>query len=682
MELSIDKMKEKSNALINESSPYLLQHAYNPVDWYPWNDETLRLARESNKMLLVSIGYSACHWCHVMEHESFEDETIARIMNRHFVCIKVDREERPDVDHHFMEALQLLGIRGGWPLNCFALPDGRPVWGGTYFRKDQWQSILEQIAALWQKKSVDLLAQADQLVEAMKTVQIAENDFYTSDYKSFIDNMIQQMQSAFDQVNGGNRGAPKFPMPGQLQLLMDWGAHVKNNTLSTHVKLSLEKMARGGIYDQLGGGFARYSVDERWHIPHFEKMLYDNAQLISLYAEAYKIFQNPLFESVVRESMAFLYRELIDPAGVYYSALDADSEGVEGKYYGWSKSEFEQILGDESGSISAYFGIDNQALWEENLNVLVVPQTPAAFCKQNGIEVDGFLIRLKLAKEKLLKQRCKRQSPALDDKTILAWNALQISALIRAYVVFDEQSWLQQARHTAQFILKEMRQKDGGLLRIWKMGQAKIPAFLDDYSLLIHALLQLYQTVGDEKYVDEANQLTQYVIAHFFENTDAGFAFTAQAQTDLAVRPRENFDNVIPSSNAMMCHNLISLGMLYENEALLDMAAALLEKQMPFMQKFPSSYYQWAQCLWLINEQPLVVLRGAGASAGLQQVRKKLPPNTILAAADAESALPVVADKPVKQALRYWYCDKLGCRPAVQELQALLALVQAPRQDA
>lgn len=675
-------MKEKSNALIYESSPYLLQHAYNPVDWHPWNDETLQLARASNKMLLVSIGYSACHWCHVMEYESFEDEAIAQIMNRHFVCIKVDREERPDVDHFFMEAMQLLGIRGGWPLNCFALPDGRPVWGGTYFSKDQWQSVLEQIASLWQMKSTDLLGQADQIIEAMKSTQAIEKDSSTADYRAFLKEMCQQMQPAFDPVYGGNRGAPKFPMPGQLQFLLDMGLHFNNTSLTDHVKRSLEKMACGGIYDQLGGGFARYSVDAQWHIPHFEKMLYDNAQLISLYAEAYKVFRNPLFETVVRESIAFLQRELLGPEGVYYSALDADSEGVEGKYYVWTKSEFTQVLGDESGLISAYFGVDKQALWEENLNVLLVPETIAVFCKQNGLEPDGFADQLQQSKEKLLEHRNKRIPPALDDKSLLAWNALQISALVRAYVVFDEENWLQQARHTAQFMLKEMRQADGGLLRTWKNGQTKIPAFLDDYSLMIHALLQLYQTLGDEKYVKEAYQLTQYVIAHFSESGEAGFAFTSQAQTDLAVRPRENYDNVIPSSNAMMCNNLISLGMVYEDAALIEMAAEMLEKQMPFMQKFPSSFYQWAQCQWLINEQPLVVVRGPGATSGMRQLRAQLPPATLLAAADNASVLPVVADKPVTQGIQYWYCDRLGCRPAVQNQQALLEVVYESRQDA
>ncbi len=664
-------MTKRANSLINENSPYLLQHAYNPVDWHPWNDETLRLARESNRMMLVSIGYAACHWCHVMEHESFEDETIAQIMNQHFICIKVDREERPDVDHFFMEAIQLLGIRGGWPLNCFALPDGRPVWGGTYFRKDQWQSVLEQLAALWQSKSADLLEQADQIMEAMKNVETTENTTKSSDYKTFLSKMCQQLQTSFDSVNGGNRGAPKFPMPGQLQFLLNMGHHLENSAINDHVQFSLEKMARGGIYDQIGGGFARYSVDERWHIPHFEKMLYDNAQLISLYAEGFRVFQKPLFETVVRESIAFLQRDLLGPEGAYYSALDADSEGVEGKYYVWAKNEFESALGENATLISSYFGIDKQALWENKLNVPVVPETISAFCQQHGLDPEQFTHLLKQSKEKLLSERSKRIPPALDDKRLLSWNALQISALIKAYVVFNEEKWLEQARHTMHFILKEMRQTDGGLFRTWKNGQAKIPAFLDDYSFLIHALIQLYQTDGNEKYVNEAHQLTQYVIAHFSEAEKPGFAFTSMAQTDLAVRPREVHDNVIPSSNAMMCHNLISLGMFFEDQKFMGMAHEMLERQMPLMQKFPASFYLWAQCLWLINKQAMVVVRGPGATSILQELCARLPPATLTAAAENESSIPIVADKPVSKGLQYWFCDSQGCRLPVQDLTVL-----------
>ncbi len=669
-------MTKSPNKLKHENSPYLLQHAYNPVEWHPWNDETLKLARQSNRMMLVSIGYSACHWCHVMEHESFEDVGVAEIMNKHFVCIKVDREERPDVDHFFMEAIQLMGGRGGWPLNCFALPDGRPVWGGTYFRKEQWKSILQQIASLWDAQSSDLYGQADQLVEALKNTQKTVAKSTAMDNLSLLKAMVEKNKSSFDPRYGGNMGAPKFPMPDSLRLPFMMGMQHDDADLLKHVELTLDKMATSGLYDQIGGGFARYAVDERWHIPHFEKMLYDNAQLIGLYAEAYRFYQKPLYEEVVHDSIGFLMKSLMGPEGAFYSALDADSEGVEGKYYVWTKSEFQEVLGEDAALIGEYFGIDKEALWEDGLNVLVVPEEKNAFCKRHQMEVSVFNEKLEYAKKKLLNYRSKRIAPALDDKRLLSWNALQISALLSAYEVFGEKKWLKQAGHTVDFILKEMRQNDGGLYRSWKNGKAKIPAFLDDYSLMINALIHLYQNESQESHLLLAKELTEYVVKNFYDSKMSLFDFIPIGQSDLAVRPREVYDNVIPSSNAAMCMALAKLGILFEDTPYLKKAEKMIDSQKDVMIKHPSGFTHWAQALMLLEQQALIIVRGPGAHEANKQLRRSVPGSMLTAASEGDSAIPAVSDKPLAEKLQFWFCDHKGCQMPVNEIDDLLAHLQ------
>ncbi len=670
-------MQKEPNRLISESSPYLLQHAYNPVDWHPWNEETLAIAKQQNKIMLVSIGYSACHWCHVMEHESFEDAAMAEIMNRHFICIKVDREERPDVDHFFMEAVQLIGGRGGWPLNCFALPDGRPVWGGTYFRKEQWKSILLHIANLWEEQSDDLLGQAAQLVEALGNIQKNQVPAETPSASSVLTSMAAKLKQEFDLQHGGSGGAPKFPLPGKWAFVLLLAQHFDDATTFEQVKLSLRKMAYGGIYDQLGGGFSRYSVDERWHVPHFEKMLYDNAQLISLYSDAYRQFQAPLYKEVVSETIAFLMREMKSPDACFYSALDADSEGVEGKFYVWTKAEFDEVLGKDAPLVSAYFGIDREAHWENGLNVLVKTTGQDEFAQMQKLPSADFAKLLASSKEKLLAYRTKRIRPGLDDKQLVSWNALTISALAKAAVVFDKEAWMATARECTDFILAEMKTPDGGLYRTWKNGQAKIPAFLDDYSLFITALIDLFMVDGDEKYLNEAANLLALTIENFYKKEDGIFSFTAKTQQDLAVAPRETYDNVIPSSNAVMCHNLVRMSMLFENNGYLQMAETMLKQQCAQMQKYPGGFFHWGKALWLLEHQPLVVIRGENAKKAAQSLYKNLPPGLLMVFAEGSSGVPAIEGKNLNDKLQYWYCDQRGCRLPVGHQDALLALVEA-----
>ncbi|PKP53441.1 MAG: thioredoxin domain-containing protein [Bacteroidetes bacterium HGW-Bacteroidetes-1] len=657
---------QKSNQLIHETSPYLLQHAYNPVNWLPWNDDSLRVAKETNKILLVSIGYSACHWCHVMEHESFEDKDVAEIMNKHFVCIKVDREERPDVDHFFMEAIQLMGGRGGWPLNVCALPDGRPFWGGTYFRNEQWKSILIQIARMWENQPSGLLDQADQIEQGIQSLHLNDKiEVITDDHRNILAEMVSKSKRQFDTINGGSLGAPKFPMPDNLRFYLLMGSLNNNDDLDNHVKLSLSKMASGGIYDQLGGGFARYSVDDHWHVPHFEKMLYDNAQLISLYAEAYRIFRIEKHEGIVRESIRFISEKLLGPEGAFLSAIDADSEGFEGKYYVWTKDEFDAVLDKNAMLIGKWFGIGKQAQWEDNLQVLVAPFDLDQFCTQYHLNRKNFEEILSNAKLKLINARQQRVEPRLDDKRLVAWNSLQISALATAYDVFGEAEWLEMAQNTSRFILESMRTNDGGLYRSWKNGQAKIPAFLDDYSLFINALVGLYQSDSNEQHLIDANRLTQYVIQHFFNKKDGLFDFTAQGSSDLTVRPREIYDNVIPSSNAAFCMALVKLGILFENANYLNIASAMIEHQKPKMMKFPTGFSHWGQAYYLLENQRMVVIRGHQAKEAARALRGRLPMDVITAAAEKESRIQVVNNKPESDMPEYWICFRLGCQPAM-----------------
>ncbi len=666
----------KPNLLIHESSPYLLQHAYNPVDWHPWNSETLELARQQNKMMLISIGYSSCHWCHVMEHESFENNEVAETMNKHFICIKVDREERPDVDHLFMDAVHLLGQRGGWPLNCVALPDGRPVWGGTYFRRDQWMGILLQIAELFDKQPEALIEQAEQLTQSLKENRIMKSDKSWEDTDdALLRKMMASFAGNFDLKNGGSKGAPKFPLPDNLLFQLLAGNVFTNSVMTDHVRLTLTRMAVGGIYDQLAGGFARYSVDDRWHIPHFEKMLYDNAQLITLYAEAYRQFQDPLFAEVCQQTIQFLQTDMRGPEGGYYAAIDADSEGVEGKYYVWTRDEFNEVLGDDAPLVTAFFGIDGDAHWEDGLNVLVLPKSVTEFSLENGLDAANFAVKLKHARQLLLSKRKTRIPPQLDDKRLCSWNVLMISALCHAHIVFDDPAMLAQAKQTANFVLSAMRQPDGGLWRSWKDGRASVPAFLDDYSLLINALIQLHQSSQEEEYLVQAKMLADYVLDHFSESGQPMFGFAESSQTELVVPPTESYDNVMPSSNAAMCMALVKLGMLFGLSHYISRAEAMLFQVKPMMAGYPGGFSHWAQALMMINGQKLLVIRGPFYKEAAVQARRKLGLLTLVAAADKKSLIPAVQAKSDTGKLQYWYCDHSGClMPAASfgELQMMI----------
>ncbi|MEI6816058.1 MAG: thioredoxin domain-containing protein, partial [Bacteroidota bacterium] len=513
-----------TNHLIHESSPYLLQHAHNPVDWYPWGEEAFEKAKKEDKLVLISIGYSACHWCHVMEHESFEDTATAHLMNEHFICIKVDREERPDIDQVYMNAVQLMTGQGGWPLNCFALPDGRPVYGGTYFPKQKWNDVLMQLQNIYVKDKAKFIEYAEQLTDSVKRselVQMIPDDFEFSINDLHL--MVDVWKKSFDTKEGGPARVPKFPLPNNYEFLLNY-FHLSmlkdksDENLLKQIHLTLDKMAYGGIYDQIGGGFARYSTDGYWKVPHFEKMLYDNAQLMSLYASAYQQSKDPLYKNVVMETLDWMKREMTSDEGLFYSALDADSEGKEGKFYIWTKKEIEAILKDKASLFCDYYEVDKAGLWEEGCSILLRRNNDKEFAALHHIhDVDAMMTDIVACKKILLQERNKRIHPGLDDKQLTSWNALMIMGYVDAYNAFGEQEHLLAAKRCADFILKNIRNQDGGLYHNYKKGKATINGYLEDYSFMMEALMALYQATFEEHYLMTAKDLADYCIKHFFD---------------------------------------------------------------------------------------------------------------------------------------------------------------------
>ncbi len=663
-----------TNNLINETSPYLLQHAHNPVDWHAWNEATLAKAKDENKMLLISIGYAACHWCHVMEQESFEDEEVAKLMNDNFICIKVDREERPDVDHIYMNAVQIIQGNGGWPLNCFALPDGRPVYGGTYFRKEQWKSVLIQVSTFYKERHDDLVAQAEQI-----TAGIGDNDlaFLADSGTPFgrqdAVKMVNNFNSSFDQIYGGRKGAPKFPMPNNYLFLLHFAALTGDKSVEEEVELTLDKMSEGGIYDQIGGGFARYSVDAKWHIPHFEKMLYDNAQLVSLYSLAYLLTKKIKYKLVVEETLEFIKRELISPEGAFYSSLDADSDGEEGKYYVWTKAEIEEVTGDDSEMIVDYFGVDRDALWENGKNVLVKAKSISRLSKKYNNREDEVEKTILDAKKNLLKKREERIRPALDDKILASWNALMIRGYIDAFTAFGNKEYLEVALKNANFILDRMKISGGGLHHNYKNGKATIPGFLEDYSLVSEAFISLYQVTFDEKWLNESKASTGYALAHFYDEKTGLFFFTSDEDANLITRKMEITDNVIPSSNSTIANSLFLLGEFFESRSYFDIAEKMLAKVSEKMISYPSSFLNWG-ILLLKQVYPFysVVIYGEKAFSLSDEFRYHYLPNSILLSSKVKSELPLFRDRSVENKTLIYVCTDKGCKLPVDTVEDAL----------
>ena len=635
------------NHLANSTSPYLLQHANNPVNWYPWGPEALQKAKDENKLILVSIGYSACHWCHVMEHESFEDEQVASVMNEYFVCIKVDREERPDVDQVYMSAIQLMSGRGGWPLNCICLPDQRPIYGGTYFRKNDWTSLLFNLADFYKQKPEEAEEYAKRLTDGIQQYEsvafVKEQPEYTTED---LDLIINNWKKYFDKAEGGLGTAPKFPMPNNWQCLMRYAHLSKDENVANAVKLTLHKMAFGGIYDHVGGGFARYAVDGVWHVPHFEKMLYDNAQLISLYAEAHTWHPDPLYKKVVDEIIGFTLRELTSSEFGFYSALDADSEGVEGKFYIFTKPEIESILGSEASLFSIYYNITDDGNWEEEeSNVLFRKETDDELAAKLGLPVEKLLDKIETSRQKVFEVRSKRVRPGLDNKILASWNGLMLKGLCDAYRTFNNPEYLDIALKNAGFILNNLAGKTGRLSRIFKNEADKQIAFLDDYANIIDALIALYEVTFNEEWIAQAKKLTDQAITHYYNSENGIFFYTADDDEQLIARKSEIMDGVTPSSNSVMARNLKKLGLLFDHDGYREISAQLLRNIVPHLAKYGSSYSNW---IMLLTEEIYgmyeVAVVGEDAEGFRIEMENNYIPNKIMLGGK-KGSLPLLQDK-------------------------------------
>ncbi|MBK9732015.1 MAG: thioredoxin domain-containing protein [Chitinophagaceae bacterium] len=662
-----------TNHLIHETSPYLLQHAHNPVNWYPWSEEALQKAKAENKLMIISIGYSACHWCHVMEHESFEDTATARIMNENFICIKVDREERPDIDQVYMNAVQLMTGSGGWPLNCFVLPDGRPIYGGTYFQKKQWQNVLLNLADLYKTNPDKANEYAEKLTEGIQQSDLVKLNPGAVEFKfSTLDETITSWKNYFDSMEGGPSHAPKFPLPNNYRFLLRYAVATGDEEIKRQVDLTLMKMAYGGIYDQIGGGFARYSVDSLWKVPHFEKMLYDNAQLVSLYCEAYQENKNPLYKAVVHETLEWISREMTNDEGAFYSALDADSEGVEGKYYVWSKEELETILKNDFTLFADYFNVNEIGVWEEDQYILLRKKTDTEIAKANNLSVETLQHKMEVMKQKVLAVREQRIHPGLDDKTLTSWNAMMIRGYVDAYVTFDEPKFLEAALKNAQFIFSKQVRTDGGLNHSYKNGTSSINGFLEDYGFVIDACIVLYQATFNRQWLDRAKQLTDYAITHFHDQESATglFYFTSDLDVSLIARKMELQDNVIPASNSVMANKLFLIGHYFDDEKYLQIAEQMMHTMQRNVVKWGSSYSNW--CMLLMNyAAPFyeVAVIGKDANNRRAEFGNYYLPDKMLTGDLNESTLPLLENKYVEGETMIYVCENKTCLLPVKKVQ-------------
>nr|WP_294923748.1 thioredoxin domain-containing protein [uncultured Flavobacterium sp.] len=666
---------EYTNDLINESSPYLLQHAHNPVDWKAWNKETLDKAKDENKLIIISVGYSACHWCHVMEEESFENEAVAKLMNDNFISIKVDREERPDIDQIYINAVQLMTGKGGWPLNCIALPDGRPIFGGTYFTKEEWIKALTELSNLYKNNPKKATEYADKLIKGIQESQlIAVNNDEAIFKKSEVFTNVKLWQKDLDYKEGGLLGEIKFPMPGSLHFLLRYSIQNNDKSIQKYVQTTLTKMANGGIYDAIGGGFARYSTDAKWHIPHFEKMLYDNAQLVSLYSDAYLATKDDLYKKTVIETLDFVEKELMDINGAFYSSLDADSKNKEkkleeGAYYVWKQEELQAILKSDYPLFKEYFNINESGLWENGNYVLFKNQLDKDFAVENKLTLKELESKVKNWKQVLLTARSKRERPHLDNKTLTSWNALMIKGYVSAYRAFKNPHYKAIALKNANFIINNQLNKDGGLNHSYKEGKSSISGFSEDYATVIDAFIAVYQITLDEKWLNKAKQLTDYTMTHFWDKKTNMFYFTSKTSTNLIARKMEIADNVIPGSNSILAHNLFLLGHYYSNETYAAIAQKMLNNVKGDALQSPAEYYNWLDLMLNYTDDYFeVAISGKEAISKTNQLQSYYLPNILIAGATKHSKLPLLENRFIENETYIYVCVNKACKMPEKEV--------------
>lgn len=665
-----------TNQLIEEDSPYLLQHAHNPVNWLAWGDGAFEKAKAEDKLILVSIGYSSCHWCHVMEHESFEDEGVAAIMNEHFVCIKVDREERPDVDQVYMNAVQLMTGSGGWPLNCFTLPDGRPIYGGTYFPKEKWIEALQQLNNAYTNNRKAVHEYAEKLTEGIKESELikvrSEQKVFSSDK---LKEMVLNWTSRFDNSRGGPNRAPKFPLPNNYEFLLHYAHTYKDSAVMDHVNLTLEKMAMAGIFDQIGGGFSRYATDAEWKIPHFEKMLYDNAQLVSLYCHAYQKTKTLLYKEIVYQTLEWVQREMTTEEGAFYAAIDADSEGEEGKFYVWSEDELREGAGGDYELIQQYYTILKPAMWEGKY-ILHRKMQDAAIADEFEMDVSVLKEKMREVSAQLLERRSERVRPGLDDKSISSWNCMMTIAYLDAYQVFGENYFLEIAERNRKWF--DNRQCQDGLMirHTYKNGKSRIPGFLDDYAYAISMYVKFYEVTFDVQHLIAAKRLIEYVHDHFYDANSGMYFYTAIDQADLVARKMEISDNVIPASNSVMARNLWQVGSYFDDMLLKDRSAQMLANVYDIMHTYGSAYSNWGMLMMHMTEPYYeIAVTGPDWKQKVSELNKWYVPNKLLMGGDERSSsekLPLLSGKYLERTMIYVCVDKT-CKLPVDNVPDAIA---------
>ncbi len=659
-----------TNHLATETSPYLLQHAHNPVEWYPWGDAALERARSEDKPILLSIGYSACHWCHVMERESFEDESMAELMNRHFVNIKVDREERPDLDQIYMSAVQLMSGSGGWPLTVFLTPDGKPFYGGTYFPPDDqygrpgFRRVLNAIAEAYRDRRNDVASNARKVIEQIQSQANRRSGSGRIDLP-LLERASDGIASQFDARYGGFGQAPKFPSSMTLDFLLRQHARTGDAPTLDMVTLTLRKMALGGLYDQVGGGFHRYSTDEAWLVPHFEKMLYDNALLARIYLDAFRVTGDPLFRRVVEETLDFVVREMRDPNGGFYSTLDADSEGVEGKFYVWDRAEFDEVIGRDSGLLARFLDVTDRGNFEGS-NILNMPLPPEEFAASESIETAVLSTAFDAARGRLFERRRGRIHPGRDDKILTDWNGLMLAAFADAAAYLGRDDYRVVAETSATFILDTMW--DGQrLLHSFKDGRARFNAYIDDYANIVDGLFRLYELTFEERWIIRAVELSDHMVEEFWDDENGGFFFTADHHETLIARTKEFFDNATPSGNSVAADVLARLGSLMDRNDFRVKSERICGLVRDFIGQFPSGFGRTlAAADYLIGPSREVAIVGGG-EAFIRTLRQHYMPRTVVAAGE-NSNIALLRNRPALDGKPTAYvCENQVCHNPTSE---------------
>ncbi len=682
-----------TNRLIDETSPYLLQHAHNPVDWHPWGEEALSKSRAENKPILLSIGYSACHWCHVMERESFENEEIARLMNENFVNIKVDREERPDLDQIYMSAVQMMTRHGGWPLTVFLTPDLVPFYGGTYFPpQDRYQMpgfprVLSGVAEAYRAQPAEVAQTAQELLSELRRMSLAPESKEAITSK-LLDDAFRGLARNYDAKHGGFGGAPKFPSSMNLEFALRTFQRTGNRQALEMVTHTCRKMAEGGLYDQLGGGFHRYSTDALWLVPHFEKMLYDNALLSRLYLHVFQATGEPFFKRIAEETFDHILREMTDASGSFYSTQDADSEGVEGKFFVWTRGEIIELLGEEDGIVfCAFYGVTEEGNFEEN-NILNLPRPAQEVAKEFSISAARLKEAVERGRRVLFEAREGRIKPGRDEKILTAWNGMMLESFAEAAAILGRDDYREVAERNAQFLLDHLRKEDLLLLHVYKDGQAKYVAYLDDYACVASGLITLFETTGTLRWLEEAMSLAAKMIEEFWDSEDGGFFYTGISGEKLIVRTKDYFDNATPSGNSVAIEVLTRLSILNGNEDYRRRATTVFRLVRDQMAAYPSAfgYALGALDLYLSNPKEIVMVSvGDSTDAHLlaREVWRRYIPNKVVVrgiAGDEQAAriVPLLHDRPAQggQATAY-VCENYSCQQPVTTPDELAAQLDA-----